>query len=230
MDDQLKKLEKSLNLEFTNKDLLKKALCHRSYLNENNFHLNHNERLEFLGDAVLELIVTEYLFNHYPEKPEGDLTDWRAALVNTKMLAEVAEELDLFQYLLLSKGERDKQGRSKQYILADAFEALIGAIYLDQGRAATKKFIEDCLLTKLSKIISLELFKDPKSELQEIAQEAVSITPEYKVLNESGPDHNKEFEIGVFLEEEKIAKGKGSSKQEAEEQAAQKALKKKFNQ
>jgi ribonuclease-3 len=220
-------LEKSLGLEFKNRDLLIEAFCHRSYLNEHpDFYLPHNERLEFLGDAVLELIVTEYLYKKYPEKNEGELTNWRAALVNAKILGEVARELGFNDFLLLSKGEEKETGKARLYILANTFEALIGAIYLDQGYEVAKKFVEKNLIErKLPEIIEKGLFKDPKTRFQEEAQERVKITPTYKVLEEWGPDHAKHFIVGVFLGNELVAKGEGTSKQEAEEEAAKNALK-----
>jgi len=218
-------LEKKLNLKFKNKDLLIQAFCHRSYLNENpDFYLDHNERLEFLGDAVLELIVTGYLYQKYPKKPEGELTNWRAALVNAKMLFEASKDLDFNDFLLLSRGEAKELGKARQYILANTFEALIGAIYLDQGLDSCKKFIKKNLIKKLPHIIEAGLFRDAKSRFQEKAQEMVGITPVYKVLEEWGPDHAKHFIIGVFLNKELVAKGEGSSKQEAEEEAAKNAL------
>ena len=218
-------LEKKLNLKFKNKDLLIQAFCHRSYLNENpDFYLDHNERLEFLGDAILELIVTEYLYQKYPKKPEGELTNWRAALVNAKMLFEVSKDLDFNDFLLLSRGEAKELGKARQYILANIFEALVGAIYLDQGLDSCKKFIKKNLIKKLPHIIEVGLFKDTKSRFQEEAQERVGITPIYKVLEEWGPDHAKHFIIGVFLNKTLVAKGEGSSKQEAEEKAAKNAL------
>jgi len=220
-------LEKKLGLDFKNKDLLVEAFCHRSYLNENpKFHLPHNERLEFLGDAVLELIVTEYLYQKYPEKNEGELTNWRAALVNAKILGDLAKGLGFNDFLLLSKGEEKETGKGRQYILANTFEALIGAIYLDQGYGVAKNFVEKNLIErKLPEIIEKGLFKDPKTRFQEEAQERVKITPVYKVLEEWGPDHAKHFLVGVFLGNELVAKGEGSSKQEAEEEAAKNALK-----
>ena len=228
--EKFQELEKRLGLKFQDKDLLIQSFCHKSYLNENpNFNLGQNERLEFLGDAVLELVVTEYLFRNYPDNPEGDLTDWRAALVNTKSLSKTAKKLKLGKYLLLSNGEKKEKGKSKQYMLADTFEALIGAIYIDRGYGEAEKFIEKYLLVELPRIISLELFKDPKSELQEIAQEKTGITPVYKIVDEEGPDHDKKFRMGVFLEDKKLAEGEGGSKKEAEEEAAQKALVKKFD-
>jgi len=219
-------LEKKLNIEFKNKDLLTQAFCHRSFLNENSdFGLGNNERLEFLGDAVLELVVTEYLYQNYPEKPEGELTNWRAALVNAKMLSEVAKEAGFNDFLLLSKGESKESGKARQYILADTFEAFIGALYLDLGYESSKNFIEKYLMKKLSHIIETKLYKDAKSYFQEKAQEKEGITPNYKVLKEWGPDHAKQFTVGVFLGEDLIAKGDGSSKQEAEEKSAKLALK-----
>jgi ribonuclease-3 len=220
-------LEKNLGLEFKNRDLLIEAFCHRSYLNEHpDFYLPHNERLEFLGDAVLELIVTEYLYKKYPEKNEGELTNWRAALVNAKTLGELAKDLGFNDFLLLSKGEEKETGKARLYILANTFEALIGAIYLDQGYEVAKNFVEKNLIErKLPEIIEKGLFKDPKTRFQEEAQERVKITPTYKVLEEWGPDHAKHFVVGVFLGNELIAKGEGTSKQEAEEEAAKNALK-----
>jgi ribonuclease-3 len=220
-------LEKNLGLEFKNRDLLIEAFCHRSYLNEHpDFPLPHNERLEFLGDAVLELIVTEYLYKKYPEKNEGELTNWRAALVNAKTLGELARELGFNDFLLLSKGEEKETGKARLYILANTFEALIGAIYLDQGYEVAKNFVEKNLIErKLPEIIEKGLFKDPKTRFQEEAQERVKITPTYKVLEEWGPDHAKHFIVGVFLGNELVAKGEGTSKQEAEEEAAKNALK-----
>ncbi|MCP6718080.1 MAG: ribonuclease III [Patescibacteria group bacterium] len=218
-------LEKKLNLKFKNKDLLTQAFVHRSYLNENpDFHLHHNERLEFLGDAVLELVVTEDLYLSYPDKAEGELTNWRAALVNSKILSRIAKELKFSDFLLLSKGQSKEAGKARKYILANVFEAIIGAIYLDQGYDATKKFIKKYLMKELPNILEKGLYKDAKSRFQEQTQEKIGITPTYKVLKEWGPDHDKNFVIGVYLEKKLIAKGEGSSKQEAEEQAAQNAL------
>ncbi len=219
------KFEAKLNLKFKNRDFLIQAFCHRSYLNENpDFPLGHNERLEFLGDAVLELVITEYLYQKYPQKPEGDLTNWRAALVNAKMLSKIAKRLGFNPFLLLSRGEAKETGKARQYILADTFETLIGALYLDQGYSKCKEFIKKYLIKELPEIIEKGLFKDAKSHFQEEAQERVGITPTYEVLKEWGPDHAKNFTIGVFLEKELVAKGEGSSKQEAEEAAAKKAI------
>lgn len=217
--------EKKLGLNFKNKDLLTQAFVHRSYLNENpGLHLNQNERLEFLGDAVLELIVTEELYKRYPEKTEGDLTNWRAALVNAKMLTSVAEELDFNDFLLLSRGETKELGKARAYILANTFEALIGSIYLDSGYGSAEKFIKKYLIKNLADIIKNGSYKDSKSHFQEKAQDIVGITPIYKVIREWGPDHQKNFTVGVFLAEELVAQGEGFSKQEAEEQAAKAGL------
>lgn len=225
---EFSQLEKKLKVKFKNQDLLKQAFVHRSYINENaDFNLPHNERLEFLGDAVLELVVTEYLYNNYPN-PEGELTNWRASLVNGQMLAELARELELEDYLFLSKGEaKDTNSKARNYILANCFEALIGSIYLDPGYEAAETFIKEHLLPKLPHILSNELYMDPKSKFQEVAQEKLGVTPTYKVLSETGPDHNKIFEVGVYIEKKLVAKAKGSSKQEAQVNAAEAALDKK---
>ena len=221
-------LEQVIHISFSNKDLLKQAFVHRSYLNEHpEFEMSHNERLEFLGDAVLELIVTEYLFRNH-NNPEGELTSWRAALVNSKMLATVGEELDFNEYLLLSKGEaQDNNGRARQFIIADAVEAVIGAIYLDQGFDSAKAFIDTFVLAHFQEVMEKKLYQDPKSTLQEQTQERHNITPRYEVLEETGPDHNKQFRVGVYLEQELIAEGQGASKQDAQEDAARTALDKK---
>ncbi len=221
------KFEKIIEVKFKNVDLLKQSVVHRSYLNEHpKFKLGHNERLEFLGDAVLEIIVTEYLFKNFPNTPEGDLTNWRASLVNSKMLAIVANEIGLEEYLFLSKGEsKDTKSKARQYIIANAVEALIGAIYLDQGIEASAKFVHARMLSKLEYILSNQLYLDPKSKFQEKSQEISKTTPHYKVLKESGPDHDKTFEVGLYLDSELIAKGKGSSKQDAQVKAARNGLK-----
>lgn len=221
-------LEKKINITFKNKDCLQQAMVHRSYLNEHpDFPLGHNERLEFLGDAVLELVVTEYLYLNY-ENPEGDLTNWRASLVNSRMLAKISNELNINEHLYLSKGEaRDESSKARQYILANACEALIGAIYIDQGWDVSKQFITEHILSNLQAILDDELYLDPKSTFQEAAQEHYSVTPSYRVLEQTGPDHAKKFVIGVFLGDEKVATGEGYSKQEAQVVAAQAAIEKK---
>ena len=218
------KLEEGLGIYFDNKGLLMQAFIHRSYLNEHSdTGLEHNERLEFLGDAVLELIVTEYLYNKY-DNPEGELTSWRAALVNSKMLSKIASDLNLNEYILLSRGEAKDTGRARQYILANAVESIIGAIYLDKGFETAKEFITKNIIKELPAVLKNKLYRDPKSTFQEQAQDRVGITPTYGVIEESGPDHDRHFVVGVYLEEELVAEGGGSSKQEAQEGAAQKAL------
>lgn len=224
---ELKKIEEKLGIKFNNKALLDQAFIHRSYLNENpGLKMEHNERLEFLGDAVIEVVVTNYLFNNYPN-PEGELTCWRAALVNSKMLSEIAERLNFNEHLLLSKGEQIDTGRARQFILANTFEAVVGAIYLDQGLDRAEKFIKDNIIKELPRVLEEKLYVDPKSQFQEEAQGKMGITPSYELIKEEGPDHNKVFEVGVYLNSELIAKGKGPSKQAAQEDAAQKALQKK---
>lgn len=224
----LGKLQKNLGLKFKNESLLRQALIHRSYLNEHpECKLGHNERLEFLGDAVLEIIVTEYLYLNFSDTPEGDLTNWRASLVNAKMLYTVALDLGIEDSLYLSKGEaKDKNKKSRHYILANAIEAIIGAIYLDQGIAVAKKFVSTKIIIHLEKILQERLYLDPKSRFQERAQEEKGITPHYEILKEEGPDHAKNFTVGLYLGDEMIITGKGSSKQEAQVQAAEKGLKK----
>src|SRR3989344_1003095 len=226
-DDKISQLESKIGFKFKNKDLLLQALTHRSYINENaKWHLDHNERLEFLGDAVLELIVTEYLYNNYPN-PEGEMTNWRAALVNANMLSKISGEFSLNDFVLLSRGEARDTGRARQYILANAIEAVIGAIYLDQDYEPSKQFISRFVLKELPNIIEKRLYRDPKSLFQEYAQEHVGITPTYEVLEEWGPDHARNFKIGVFLDKEMAGSGKGPSKQEAQQEAANDALCKK---
>lgn len=223
--NDLSKLTKKLGVKVKNKDLMLQAFCHRSYLNENpSFHLDNNERLEFLGDAVLELVVTEHLYKKYSDEPEGELTNWRASLVNAKILGDLAKELGFDDYLLLSRGEKKETGKARQYILANAFEAFMGALYLDSGYRKCKEFLEKYLIVKLKNIIEKGLFKDVKSKFQEESQERVGVTPNYRVLEERGPDHAKHFTVGLFLDKDLIARGEGSSKQEAEEHAAKNAL------
>ncbi len=226
-EDKISELESKIGINFKDKDFLLQALTHRSYLNENHkWHLDHNERLEFLGDAVLELVVTEYLYKNYPN-PEGEMTNWRAALVNANMLAKVSGEFDLNDYVLLSRGEAKDTGRARQYILANTIEAVIGAIYLDQGYESSGRFIDKFILKELPRIIEHRLYRDAKSIFQEEAQERVGTTPTYEVLEEWGPDHARNFKIGVFLEKDRVGSGEGPSKQEAQQMAAEDALKKK---
>jgi ribonuclease-3 len=220
-------IAKKLEITIHQEDLFQMAVTHRSYLNEHRDHpLNHNERLEFLGDAVLELVVTAYLYHNYPN-PEGELTSWRAALVNGDMLASVAKGLGVEEFLLMSKGEAKDTGRARQYLLANAMEALIGALYLDQGYGAAEEFITRVVLVHLEEVLQSKSYADPKSRFQEEAQERLSITPSYHVLREEGPDHDKHFVSGVFLGEELIAEGSGQSKQEAQRDAAKNGLLKK---
>ncbi len=219
-------LEEKLGVTFKNIDLLNQAMVHRSYLNEHpDFRLGHNERLEFLGDAVLELVVTEYLYSNYPN-PEGDMTNWRAALVNANTLSGICKDMGAEDYLFLSRGEsKDSGTKARQYILANAFESIIGAIYLDGGYDVAKKFITERVLVKLPYILEHKLYLDPKSRFQEAAQEVAGVTPTYRVVDEKGPDHNKWFKIGVYLNDELVAEGEGSSKQEAQVQAAENGIK-----
>ncbi len=218
-------LEKKLGIQFKNQKLLVQAFTHRSYLNENpSFGLGHNERLEFLGDAVLELVVTEYLYGRFSEKPEGELTALRAALVNAEMLSDIGAELGMSEYLLLSRGEKKDTGRARSYILANAFEALIGALYLDHGYEVSAEFLKRVLFGHLEEVLEKKLWRDPKSVFQEEAQDRLGITPNYRVLKEIGPDHQKRFSVGVFLGAVFAAEGSGPSKQEAEVEAAEKAL------
>ena len=225
IEADLETLEGILEVTFVDKSLLLSAITHRSYLNEHRSATqDHNERLEFLGDAVLELVVTDFLFRTYPEKPEGELTAIRAALVNTVSLSASAEALGVNQYLLMSKGEAKDEGRARQYILANVFEAFIGAMFLDQGFDVARGFISRQLFPKTDEIVKKRLWQDAKSRFQELAQEHASVTPTYNLMGQSGPDHDRVFTIGVFLRQEKIAEGQGRSKQEAEQEAAEKAL------
>jgi ribonuclease-3 len=222
------KFEEKIGIKFKNKNLLQQAFTHRSYINENppaGRLLGHNERLEFLGDAVLELVITEYLYNKYPEKTEGEMTSLRAALVNADMLSKVAQSLSMGNFLLLSRGEAKDVGRARQYILANTFEALVGAIYLDQGYDKVFSFLKKNLFPNLKEVIEKKLWIDAKSLFQEKAQEIEGVTPIYRVLHESGPDHAKHFITGVYLNGEMIAEGEGASKQEAEQSAARHGLK-----
>jgi len=225
METDLPKLEVVLDTTFSDKQVLLSAITHRSYLNEHREATQeHNERLEFLGDAVLELAVTNYLYKKYPEKPEGELTAVRAALVNTVSLSEAATKLGLNDFLLMSKGEAKDTGRARQYILANTFEACIGAIYIDQGYEAAEKFIATELYPKTDKIVEKQLWQDAKSRFQELSQEHASITPTYDLVAQAGPDHDRMFTIGVYLGREKVAEGQGRSKQEGEQAAAEKAI------
>lgn len=225
MNTDLVGLESKIKFSFKNKSLLVEALTHRSYLNENPGHkLSHNERLEFLGDAILELVITHHLFFRYPEAEEGKLTLLRSALVNTKMLAQTAREIGLQKFILVSKGEAQANGRAMEVILANAFEALVGAIYIDTGQKAVENLVERFLLPNLLDIEKHRLYKDSKSLLQEIAQDRNKLTPVYKILEEKGPDHQREFKVGVYFGNELKEEGAGFSKQEAEIDAARRLL------
>ncbi len=228
MKTEPQEFAKAVGVQFADIGLLVSAFTHRSYLNEHREVTNeHNERLEFLGDAVLELVVTNFLYKTFPAKPEGELTAYRASLVNTTTLSDVAQKLGMNDYLLLSKGEAKDTGRARQYILANTFEAVVGAIYLDQGYEVAAKFIADNLLYLMKEIISKNLWQDAKSFFQEKAQEVAGVTPSYEVLKEVGPDHDKRFTVGVYLKEVLVAEGEGHSKQEAEQEAARAGLEKK---
>ncbi len=218
----------TIKIKYQDLQIYRQAFTHRSYLNEHrNLDLEHNERLEFLGDAVLELSVTDHLYRKYPDKHEGEMTAYRAALVNTHTLSETARELGMNDYLLLSRGEAKDTGRARQYILANTFEALVGAIYLDLGYVEASGFIARVLFPKTEEIIAKNLWQDAKSYFQEMAQEATGFTPVYNVLEEKGPDHNKRFEVGLYIGDELVATGGGHSKQEAEQRAAEIGLAKK---
>ena len=217
--------EKRIGFSFTDKELLRTAFTHRSYLNENRrTGYEHNERLEFLGDAVLELIVTAYLYRKYPDHNEGELTAYRSALVNAVTLAGVAEKLGMNEFLLLSRGEAKDTGRARQVILANTIEAFIGALYLDQGYEATERFVSRHLFNLIDEIVTKKMWLDAKSHFQEKAQEVVGVTPSYETVKEVGPDHDKRFTVAVFLGRERVAEGEGKSKQEAEQMAAKLGL------
>ncbi len=210
--------------EFKNKKLLEQAFIHRSYLNETKEKLSSNERLEFLGDSILSFVVSEYLYLKFPQFDEGILTNIRALMVNTKSLASIAKELNFGNYLKLSKGEEESKGRQNQSLLADSFEAFIGALFIDQGTSAVKEFLNIVLIPKVENILRSKSFKDPKSLLQELVQSRRQSSPSYRVLQESGPAHAKNFRIGVHVGGKLISEGVGKSKREAEGDAAQKAL------
>jgi ribonuclease-3 len=218
--NNIEDLEKNLGIQFSNKDFLLTALTHRSFLNENREVPEHNERLEFLGDAVLELIVSDFLFKKYTDRAEGDLTSFRAALVRTDSLAQIAKELGLGEHMRLSRGEEDSGGREKDYLLANTFEAVLGAIYLDSGYESCVLFVQRALLPKIEDIVKHRLDIDNKTKIQELAQSMYKSTPTYEVTDEQGPDHDKIFTVVVKIDNKIVGEGKGSSKQRAEEQAA----------
>lgn len=225
IEADLIKLQELLGVKFNDTNVLLSAITHRSYLNEHREATQeHNERMEFLGDAVLELVVTDYLYNKFKDKPEGELTAIRASLVNTVSLSESSTKLGVNDYLLMSKGEAKDTGRARSYILANAFEALIGALYIDQGYDASKEFIASHLFQKTAKIVDKRLWQDAKSRFQELAQEHTNTTPTYETLDQTGPDHDRIFTVGVYIGKEMVAKGKGRAKQEAEQAAAEAAI------
>lgn len=217
-------IEKILGVSFVNEELYREAFTHRSYLNEHKKHqINHNERMEFLGDAVLELVVTDYLFRNF-DNPEGEMTAWRSALVKTESLAEVAERLELGQYLMMSRGEAKSGGRTRQALLANMIEAIIGALYLDHGYDTAAEFITKNVISQLETILKEGTYIDAKSRFQELAQEKEGVTPHYQLLAEEGPDHEKIFTIGVYVGSRLCGKGQGNSKQNAQQAAAAEAL------
>lgn len=222
--NSLKDFEKKIGVQFKDKDLLLLALTHRSYVNEHKDTHYHNERLEFLGDAVLELITSDYLFTTYTDRTEGDLTSFRAALVRTESLAESAQEIEIGENIRLSKGEEDTGGRSKSYLLANAFEAIIGAIYLDRGYEVARDFVHTHLLKKIEHIVENRLDIDSKTKIQEVTQSKYKVTPLYEVIDEEGPDHDKRFTVVVKINGKEIGKGFGTSKQKAEEDAAKSGI------
>lgn len=222
--NKIEEIENRIGITFVDKQLLIDALTHRSFVNEHKESRTHNERLEFLGDAVLELIVSVYLYESYPSRPEGELTSFRSALVKTDSLAETSKELDLGESLLLSKGEEETGGRTKNFLLANTFEAIIGAIYLDQGYEKSKEFVHMHLIQKLDNIIKNRTDIDSKTKIQEIAQAKYKVTPVYEVTKEEGPDHNKEFTVVIKIKGKIIGEGSGTSKQRAEEDAASKGI------
>jgi ribonuclease-3 len=222
------KIATALDIRIGNAALFQEAVTHRSYLNEHKSHpVPHNERLEFLGDAVLELAVTERLYADFPDRPEGELTALRAALVNSDMLSKIGRDLGVEPFLLMSRGEAKDTGRARAFLIANAVEAVIGALYLDQGYESAKSFIETRVLNRIQEVLDAKLYTDPKSRFQELSQEKLGVTPQYRVLRESGPDHDRRFIAGVFIGDELIAEGEGLSKQDAQRNAAKEALVKK---
>ena len=222
--DDIRKFENSIGINFKDKNLINQVFIHRSYINEHrSAGLSHNERLEFLGDAVLELVTTEYIYTSF-DRPEGEMTSWRSAMVKGESLSAEAKNIGMEEYLKVSRGEAKNAGKARDLILANAFEALIGAIYLDQGYNTVKKFVEDHITCKLSEILDKQHHIDAKSHLQELSQEKFSITPTYETISEEGPDHNKKFIVGVYIGKKQIGTGGGNSKQRAQITAAANAL------
>jgi ribonuclease III len=227
MTKDLTELQNNLGIRFNNITLLRTAFTHRSYINEtNDLSQEHNERLEYLGDAVLELSVTRFLFDKFGDTPEGQLTAYRAALVRTETISQKALELGFNDYLLLSKGEARDIGRARNYILANTLEAFIGALYLDKGFDAADEFINKQICPLMDEVLEKNLWRDAKSYVQEKAQELMSITPTYDLVSHQGPDHDKVFVVAIKFGDETIATGEGPSKQEAQQEAARAALSK----
>jgi ribonuclease-3 len=228
MEPDLKKLEKKIGLTFKRSELLTNVFVHRSFLNENkNYSLPSNEKLEFLGDSVLSLITSIYLFKHYTELEEGDYTDIKASIVRTESLAEASSQLELGEFLMLSHGEEKGNGRKNSNILADTFEALVACIFIEHGFDTAYDFVlKNLFKDKLDYIVKNKLYMSPKSRLQEIIQAKYKILPTYRVIEETGPEHNKEFKVSVYLNDKLIGTGQGTSKKQAEERSAQKALEK----
>lgn len=218
------KVEKKLGVEFKDKGLLETAFTHRSFLNENKSADEHNERLEYLGDAVLEFLVSRRLYKNHPGRPEGELTSFRSAIVKTETLAHTARGLSYGKYLKMSRGEENTGGREKDYLLANTFEAVLGAMYLDRGMRVCESFLKRILYPQIKEIVENRLDIDPKTKFQEIAQELQKVTPNYELVSETGPDHNKTFTMAVLLGDKEYGRGTGASKQKAEEAAAEEAL------
>lgn len=227
IEKALRTLEKGAGVSFTDRELLRQAFTHRSYINESRAGGHHNERLEFLGDAVLEIVVTDFLYRTYPHSHEGELTAYRAALVNATTLGRIAEDLNMNACLLLSRGESKDTGRARSTILANAFEAFVGALYLDQGYEVAEMFIKNYVLSEADDMITSGAWKDAKSAFQEVAQAKAGATPRYELVSAEGPDHDKHFIVALYVGEDEVSRGEGSSKQEAEQDAAKHALKSK---
>ena len=220
-ENNIKDIEQILGVTFSNKEYIQMALTHRSFLNEHkDENIGNNERLEFLGDAVLELIISDYLYKTYPEYPEGDLTSFRSATVRTESLAMASRELKVGQFLRMSKGEEDSGGADKDYLLANTYESILGAIYMDQGYEKAKEFVFKTLVPKIENVVENRSDIDSKTRIQEMIQSKFKVTPTYDVLKEEGPDHDKKFVVGIKINEKIIGEGEGSSKQKAEEDAA----------
>ncbi|MBU0534767.1 ribonuclease III [Patescibacteria group bacterium] len=227
MPFNLKKIEEILQTKLTSEELFKTAFTHRSYLNEHPEYKNEsNERLEFLGDSVLQLLSSEFLYNHYLKSPEGDLTNFRSSVVCTPSIGAEAERLGYGDMLFLSNGEETTGGRQREYILANTFEAVLGALYLDRGLNVCREFVNRELMYKIDQVVKNQEYKDAKSLFQEEAQERTGVTPIYKIIDSWGPDHEKSFKVGVYLGEEQWGLGEGKSKQKAEQDAAERALEK----